>query len=153
MAKMRHFTPSLTLAAAVAAGAALHLPAAGLAPAMAAEAALHTPPAHIQAIAGSPLKRITLTDKAAKRLDIQTGEVRQDPAGGSVVPYAAVLYDIAGVAWVYTNPEPLTFVRHRVEVARINGADAYLKDGPPVGTRVVKVGVAQLYGAEKGIGH
>jgi hypothetical protein len=65
-----------------------------------------------------------------------------------VVPYAAVLYDAHGDAWTYTSPEPLTFVRHRITVDNIQGDLAFLSSGPPVGTLVVTVGAAELYGAE-----
>jgi len=38
-------------------------------------------------------------------------------------------------------------------VSRVDRETARLEDGPPPGTRVVTVGVAQLYGAERGVGH
>src|SRR5262245_28810258 len=38
-----------------------------------------------------------------------------------VIPYSAVLYDASGDAWVYTSPEPLEFVRARVNIDKING--------------------------------
>lgn len=77
-------------------------------------------------------------------------------AGGTtrkVVPYSAVLYDIHGKTWVYKNPEPLTFLRHQIEVDYIEGDQAVLADGPETGTQVVTVGVAELYGTEFGVGH
>lgn len=119
--------------------------------AMAAEA--KAGPATIQAIDGTKLRRVTLTQKAADRLDIQTGQIAEGQSGRRTAPYAAILYDLAGGAWVYTSPAPLTYVRHGVVIEEITGVDAYLKDGPPAGTSVVTVGVAQLYGAEKGVGH
>jgi len=118
-----------------------------------AEAAVHSPPARVELIAGSNLRQITLSNQAAKRIDIRTEEVRQDTSGMTVVPYSAVLYDLTGAAWVYTNPTPLTFIRHPVTIARINGATMYLTSGPRVGMQVVTVGVPQLYGAERGVGH
>ncbi len=69
-----------------------------------------------------------------------------------VVPYSAVLYDTDGKTWVYTNPEPLVFVRHLVSIDYIEGDLAVLLEGPPVGTQVVMVGVAELFGAETGVG-
>jgi len=77
------------------------------------------------------------------------------PSGSrrKVVPYAAVLYDAHGDTWVYTNPEPLVFVRHRIMVDYINGDQAVLSEGPPAGTVVVTVGGAELFGAEFEIGH
>jgi hypothetical protein len=68
------------------------------------------------------------------------------------VPYAAVLYDATGNTWVYTNTEPLVFIRHPISIETIVGDEAILSDGPPPGTAVVTVGVAELYGAEVGVG-
>jgi hypothetical protein len=118
-----------------------------------AEAAVKIPPAQVEPVAGTQLKSIKLNSKAAQRLDVQTTEVRQEPSGSKIIPYASVIYDLKGATWVYTNPEPLTYVRHSVTVELISGHDAYLTDGPPVGTPVVVVGAAELYGAEKGVGH
>ena len=110
-------------------------------------------PARLEAISGSNIKKITLTPKAAQRLDIQTGQVRQDASGRKVVPYAAVVYDKDGSTWVYTNPQPLTYIRHAIIVELISGDDAVLKEGPDVGMQVATTGAPQLYGAEKGVGH
>lgn len=147
---MRHLHPSLVLAVAAAASIFPNTAPRAASP---AEAAPHVRPAIIEPIAGTALRRITLTDRAAQRLDIQISEVAQGASGERIVPYAAVFYDLAGAAWVYTNPEPRTFIRQRVSVARIAGREAHLQDGPPAGTHVVTVGVSQLYGAEKGVGH
>ena len=106
----------------------------------------------VEKIAGSDLKRITLSPKAAERLDIKTGKMTADSAGVMTAPYAAIIYDGKGKTWVYTNPEPLVFVRAPIVVASIKGPAAILKEGPPAGTTVVVVGVAELFGAESGIG-
>ena len=65
-----------------------------------------------------------------------------------VVPYSAILYDLTGDTWVYTNPEPSVFVRERVDIERIDKDLAVLNTGPAVGTQVVTIGAAELYGAE-----
>ena len=110
-------------------------------------------PARLEAIDGSNIKKVTLTPKAAQRLDVQTGEIRQDPSGRKVVPYAAIIYDKDGSTWVYTTSQPLTFIRQAVVVEVIRGDDAVLKEGPDVGMKVATTGAPQLYGAEKGVGH
>ncbi len=69
-----------------------------------------------------------------------------------VIPYGAVLYDVDGKTWVYTNPQPLAFVRQLISIDYIEGDLAVLSDGPPPGTQVVMVGVAELFGAETGVG-
>jgi len=119
------------------------------------EAVAHEEPAHVEAIEGSELSRVTLTQRAAERLDIQTAEVTEASAGGSKlnVPYAAVIYDTQGKTWVYTNPEELVYVRHEITVERIDGDVAVVTQGPDVGTKVVTVGGAMLYGTEFGVGH
>jgi len=70
-----------------------------------------------------------------------------------VVPYSAILYDLAGDTWVYTNPKPSVFVREQVDIERIDKDLAVLNTGPAVGTQVVTVGAAELYGAESRVGH
>ena len=146
---MTRSTPTLILVAALAAS---QFPAAAPA-ATPAEAAVHSPPARVELVVGSNLRQITLSDRAAKRINIKVEEVRQDGSGQTIVPYSAVLYDLTGATWVYTNPTPLTFIRHLVTIARINGTTMYLTSGPPVGMQVVTVGVPQLHGAERGVGH
>ena len=69
-----------------------------------------------------------------------------------VVPYSAVIYDLTGGTWVYTSPEPLTYVREPISVDYIEGDMAVLADGPDVGTLVATVGVAELYGIDTGVG-
>lgn len=69
-----------------------------------------------------------------------------------VVPYASVIYGPTGVTWTYTSVEPLVFVRQVITIDYIDGDLAVLLDGPPVGTDVVTVGAAELYGAELGLG-
>ena len=108
-------------------------------------------PAKIEHVEGSDVSRVKLTAAAAKRLDIQTALVSRAEASGTertVIPYAAVLYDLNGDAWTYTNPEPLTFIRRRINVESIKAGLAVLLDGPATGTKVVTVGAAELFGAE-----
>ena len=64
-------------------------------------------PATINPVEGTDLSRVTLTEMAAKRLDIQTATVVDINVSGStkkVIPYAAVLYDSQGTTWTYINP-------------------------------------------------
>lgn len=116
----------------------------------------HVAPAHVEHIDGSQLARLTLTTKAMERLDVQTAIVREAQMDGSrvtVVPYAAVIYDAHGHTWVYTSPEPQVFIRHEIEIEYIERDVAILSQGPPAGTQVVTVGVAELFGTEFEIGH
>ena len=115
-------------------------------------------PAEVKHIKGSELSVVTLTAKAIERIALKTDEVREqkgtrEAAVRRAVPYSSLIYDAQGATWVYTSPEPRTFVRHKVDVAYIEGKSAFLTDGPPAGTIVASVGVAELYGTEFGVGH
>ena len=70
-----------------------------------------------------------------------------------VVPHSSLIYGAHGDTWVYTSPEPLTYIRHPVSIDYIENDLAVLSDGPDVGTDVVTVGVAELYGTEFEVGH
>ena len=113
-----------------------------------------TPPAVLEPVEGTDLTRVRLSEAAAERLGIETAAVRAATAETKkVVPYAALVYDGNGETWVYTRPESLVFVRAPVAVYRIEGELAYLTDGPPAGTEVATVGVAELYGTEFEVDH
>lgn len=97
------------------------------------------------------LSRVVLTEPAVKRLGLETAPVRTVSVGGQtrpVVPFSAVVYDPKGVAWVYKATEPLSYLRHKLTVDRVAGGLAVLSSGPPVGTQVVAIGAAELFGAE-----
>lgn len=114
-------------------------------------------PAHIEE-GPDGYNKVTLTKKAAERLDIQTEPVREESIGGSthlVIPYAAIIYGLNGETWAYIrNPgaDSLTFVRVPITVDRIEDDLVILTDGPDIGTEVVTVGVAELYGTDTGVG-
>lgn len=113
-----------------------------------------TPPARVEHIGQTGLSRVILTAEAAKRLDIQTAVVSDTQVNGKslkTVPYASVYYDLNGATWVYTSTAPLTFVRAPITVDHIAADQAFLADGPPSGTTIVTVGVAELYGTEFGV--
>lgn len=131
--------------------AALHLTACT----QATVEATKTEPALVEPIEGTELNRLTLTEKAVERLDIQTDVVREEQVNGEqrmVIPYGAVLYDLNGGTWAYTSPESRVYVRQPITVEYIEDDMVVLTDGPPLGTAVVTVGAAELYGADTGIG-
>jgi hypothetical protein len=103
------------------------------------------------------LASVTLTEKAAERVGIETavvaeaGAVREGSSGSLSVPYGAILYDAKGNAFVYAVTGPLSYVRAPITVDYVEGDNAILSDGPSSGTEVVAVGVAELYGAETGL--
>ena len=110
-------------------------------------------PARVEATDDAKIKKVTLTPKAAERLGILIDEVRVDPSGRRIVPYASVLYDLTGKTWVYISADPLTFVRGAVVIETIKGDNVYLSDGPPAGTKVLAAGVPQVFGTEVKVGH
>ncbi len=111
-----------------------------------ASATVHEP-ATVEEVAGLDVKRVTFDQAGADRVSLRTATVRKT-SRGTVVPYAALIYDGQGIPWVYTNPEPLTFQRAKVVVDRIVDDVAWISDGPPPGTRVVTLGATEVYGAE-----
>jgi vacuolar-type H+-ATPase subunit F/Vma7 len=117
-------------------------------------------PALVEAIDGQEgLHRITLTERAAERLGIETAEVTASADGGRTqLPYSAIIYDAGGTAWAYVvDGQPLVFVRQPIAIDDVvvdqAGDYALLTAGPEPGTSVVTVGVAELFGAEFSVGH
>lgn len=111
------------------------------------------PPVRVEKNEATGISTLTFSAKAAERLGIATGVVSAARSGdGTAMPYTALVYDKDGKTWVYTNPEGLDFVRHEVEIDRIDGDLALLSSGPPVGTLVVTVGTAELWGVDTGVG-
>lgn len=112
-------------------------------------------PALVEPIAGTDFNRIRLTERAAERLGVQTDVIREMDVDGEqmlVAPYAAVLYGLNGETWLYVSSEPLTYRREPITIDYIDGDMAILTEGPEPGTPVVTVAVAQLYGADTGVG-
>ena len=112
-------------------------------------------PAHIEPIDGKDYHQITLTERAAERLDLQTAAVSEQQFNGqqyTVVPYGSLIYDLNGDTWVFVSPAPLTYHREPIIVDFIEGDLVFLKDGPSKGTEVATVGVPELYGIDTGVG-
>lgn len=126
--------------------------AACVTPGSGAEEEEETLPATVEHLDGLQPTRVTLTEDAARRIDIQTAPIRELMVDGrlrTVAPYDAVLYDVEGGTWLYTSPRALVFLRTRIEVDFIQGDLAVLLEGPAPGTSVVTVGAPELYGSEE----
>lgn len=114
----------------------------------------------IEEIPDSQLKKITFTKRAAERIGIETATVSEqkfkekngERKSRLIIPYSAVIYDQNGATWAYINPEPLVFIRHSIDIDRIDDQKVILRKGPPTNSQVVTVGVAEIYGVESGIG-
>jgi len=112
-------------------------------------------PVVVEKAEGSEFNRVRLTEKAAKRINVQTAKIVEEQMNGQaykVVPYSSLIYGLKGETWIYTSPEALVFVRQLVKVDSIAGEKAFLADGPAAGTAVATVGVPELYGADTGVG-
>ena len=108
-------------------------------------------PATVELTEGD-LQIVTLTARAAQRLDIRTVPVREGQSNTTVIPHSAVVYQTDGSSWTYTALEDLVYVRHSIDVESVEGDVAVLTDGPALGTEVVTVGAAELLGIESGVG-
>jgi hypothetical protein len=120
----------------------------------------------VEDLPGTDVKQVTLTEHAAQRLGIKTVTISESmplvaatgPPATPVtsVPFSAVLYAPDGGTWVYTVPQPFTYVRAKVAVVVVRGAkgdEAVLSQAPPTGMMIVSTGVVELYGTELGIGN
>ena len=116
------------------------------------ETASHHEPAKLEPIKGTDVKRVKFSAEGAERVGLQTAQVRGD-GQQKVIPYAAVIYDPEGNTFAYTSPEPLVYVREKVKVDHVDGDRVVLSGGPPLGTKVVTVGAAEVYGTEFEVAH
>jgi hypothetical protein len=104
-------------------------------------------PYEVKEVKGSDVKRVSMTDDTAARIELRTAQVR-GKGERKVVPHLALIYNPDGDVFVYTRPEPRTYVRAPVEVRNVAGDRAVLSDGPPSGTEIVTVGAAELLATE-----
>ena len=132
--------------------ASLAVSACGAAPGTADEA---SSAAKVEPIPGTHMKQIVLEPEAVQRLGIRTTAVRpwheRDGGVGVQVPHASVFYAAEGASFIYTNPEPRTYVRQKVVIDDVIRGKAYLAKGPPPGTTVVTEGASELLGVETGV--
>lgn len=77
--------------------------------------------------------------------------LRED-ASDLIVPWSAIVHDMAGGTWVYEQTMSSTYVRRRVQVNRVVDKVAALTGGIQVSANVVVIGAAELFGAEFGVG-
>jgi hypothetical protein len=106
-----------------------------------------TYPYKVEAIKGSDVQRVTMTDKTAALLPIETTTVRR--AGTrTIVPHEALIYNPDGDSFVYTKPKAETYVRAQVKLVRVDGDEAVLSDGPRAATTIVTTGAAELLATE-----
>lgn len=69
------------------------------------------------------------------------------------IPWSAVVFDIHGGSWVYTQKSNTLFERKRVFFDHINGGNAVMSEGPAEGSKIVVSGALELFGVETGFAH
>jgi len=107
------------------------------------------PPAVVEAVPGSDVKTVKLTDEAAAAVGIATAPVTKAPVPGQLtMPYAAVIYYLDGSTWAYRLESKNLYRRVPIRVLSISGQVAKLTAGPAVGSQVVVVGAPEVLGAE-----
>lgn len=104
-------------------------------------------PFELEEIKGTDMYRVKIDDAVAKRIDLQTSQVRRS-GKQKLVPHHALIYNPNGKVFVYTRPKPRTYVRAPVTVIRAVDDRVVLSAGPPVGTVIVTVGAAELLATE-----
>jgi hypothetical protein len=104
-------------------------------------------PYKIEPIEGTDLNRITLADEIAEKIDLQTTQV-QGNGTQKTVPHTSLIYNPDGDVFVYTVPEPQTYIRAPVTVSRAVDDQVLLSEGPPIDTVIVTVGAAELLATE-----
>jgi multidrug efflux pump subunit AcrA (membrane-fusion protein) len=97
-------------------------------------------------------KVVTFTEESARRAGVITVPVVQD-GDQVVVPSASLIYEKSGASVVFISPEPFSYHRVPVEIAKDDGSRAWLAEGPAAGAQVVSTGANQVWGAEQGVGH
>lgn len=85
--------------------------------------------------------------RAGQRVAVEI-PTRESTIESLVVPFNAVLHDIHGGQWVYEQIAGHTYARRRVQVMRLADGIAVLASGPPVGSKIVTDGAAELFGTE-----
>jgi hypothetical protein len=104
-------------------------------------------PYSLEPVKGTDLNRVKLSDEVARRIDLQTAELRSSGTSKRI-PYEALIYNPEGKVFVYTKPKAETYMRAPVTVARVAGNQVVLSSGPPAGTLIVTVGAAELLATE-----
>lgn len=69
------------------------------------------------------------------------------------LPWSAVVIDIYGGSWVYTQQSKNLYARKRVFLDYVSGSQAIITDGPPEGSKIVVNGALELFGVETGFAH
>ena len=136
---------------ALAAGAIAAAGVAGCAPSSSSSDQPAPPTASLQTTPGSSVPSVVLTPLGKQRIGLQTAPVG-NAGGRATFPYSALLYEPDGTAAVYVPTGQLTFLRHFVKVAAIDGSTVVVTSGVAPGQSVVTVGAAGQDGGQESVG-
>ena len=115
-------------------------------------------PAHAPPVADAVASTVDLTYELGATQGFRQGErvevelTYKDEAPTLVVPASAIVRDAHGGVWLYESLGQHVFARRRVDLAGIQGDDAFLTRSLKPGTAVVRTGAAELWGVELGAG-
>lgn len=89
-----------------------------------------------------PMQRVSVT------LNTQSKSIK-----ALMIPWSAVVFDINGGSWVYTQQSKNLYARKRVFLDHVSGNQAIISEGPDEGSEVVVNGALELFGVETGFAH
>ena len=89
-----------------------------------------------------PMQRVSVT------LNTQSKSIK-----ALTLPWSAVVFDVYGGSWVYTQQSKNLYERKRVFLDYVSGNRAIISDGPPEGSKIVVNGALELFGVETGFAH
>ena len=146
----KHSNKRRAVLLALAAGALVTAGAAGCAPASSSDAPA-PPTASLQTTPGSSTPTVVLTQLGKQRIGLQTATVG-NAGGRATFPSSALLYEPDGTAAVYVPTGQLSYLRHFVTVAAIDGSTVVVTSGVTPGQSVVTTGAEELLGVQNGVG-
>ncbi len=88
----------------------------------------------------------------AQRMSVKL-TTQNEAVSALTLPWSAVVVDIYGGNWVYTQQSNNSYERQRVFLHHVNGNQAVISEGPPEGTKIVVNGALELFGVETGFTH
>ena len=115
-------------------------------------------PAHAPPVADAVASTVDLTYELGAAQGFRQGErvevelTYDGEAPTLVVPASALVRDAQSAVWLYESLGNHVFARRRVDLAGIQGDEAFLAQGVKPGTVVVRTGAAELWGVELGAG-
>lgn len=110
------------------------------------------PTASLRTTPGSSVPSVVLTQLGAQRIGVRTAPVQTGAGGLPAFPYSALLYEADGKTAVYVPTGKLTYLRHFVTVAAIDGDVVVVQSGVAPGQDVVTAGAEELLGVQNGVG-